>query len=116
MNIEETKDYMPEMGPMIGYAVTVVCEASNKKHRTDQPNAWHDYRKYVGDFMPGYPKIVIVQDLDTPKCVGAFWGEVNSGAHQALGCVGTITDGAIRDTVGFFFCSLTLTQQILNTY
>ena len=53
MNIEETKDYMPEMGPMIGYAVTVVCEASNKKHRTDQPNAWHDYRKYVGDYSGG---------------------------------------------------------------
>ena len=83
---------------MIGYAVTVVCEASNKQHRTDQPNAWHDYRKYVGDFMPGFPKIVIVQDLDSPRCMGAFWGEVNSSAHQALGCVGTITDGAIRDT------------------
>jgi 4-hydroxy-4-methyl-2-oxoglutarate aldolase len=97
VNIDETKDYMPEMGPMIGYAVTVVCEASKKEHRDNKPNAWHDYRKYVGDFMPGYPKIVVVQDLDSPRCVGAFWGEVNSGAHLALGCVGTITDGAIRD-------------------
>jgi regulator of RNase E activity RraA len=29
--------------------------------------------------------------------VGAFWGEVNSNIHKALGCVGTIIDGAIRD-------------------
>jgi len=29
--------------------------------------------------------------------IGAFWGEVNSNIHRALGCVGTITDGAIRD-------------------
>lgn len=29
--------------------------------------------------------------------LGAFWGEVNSNSHRALGCVGTITDGAIRD-------------------
>jgi 4-hydroxy-4-methyl-2-oxoglutarate aldolase len=40
---------------------------------------------------------VIVQDLDKPRVVGSFWGEVNANNHRALGCVGTITDGAIRD-------------------
>lgn len=105
-NLEPTTDFMPSFGPMCGIAVTVVCEPSNKSHRTNKPNAWHDYRKYVADAgPPGIPKIVVVQDLDSPS-VGAFWGEVNSGAHKALGCVGTITDGAIRDvsemtTVGF---------------
>ena len=29
--------------------------------------------------------------------IGSFWGEVNSNAHKALGCIGTITDGAVRD-------------------
>jgi regulator of RNase E activity RraA len=29
--------------------------------------------------------------------IGSFWGEVNSNTHRALGCVGTITDGAVRD-------------------
>ena len=38
-----------------------------------------------------------VQDLDKPRAIGSFWGEVNSNIHRALGCVGTITDGAIRD-------------------
>ncbi len=42
-------------------------------------------------------KIVVVQDLDKPETFGSFWGEVNSSIHRALGCVGTITDGAIRD-------------------
>ena len=66
-----------------------------------------------------------MQDLDKPRCAGAFWGEVtvrvinftqkghksgtkeqenghfgfwqvNSSVHKALGCVGTIIDGAIR--------------------
>ncbi|MER6509025.1 hypothetical protein ABT158_19525 [Nonomuraea sp. NPDC001636] len=54
-----------------------------------------DHRRYVAS-VDG-PKIVVVQDLDKPRTVGSFWGEVNSGAHRALGCVGTITDGAIRD-------------------
>ena len=40
---------------------------------------------------------MIVQDLDKPAVYGAFWGEVNANTHRALGCVGTITDGAIRD-------------------
>jgi 4-hydroxy-4-methyl-2-oxoglutarate aldolase len=46
---------------------------------------------------PPGPKIVVAQDLDQPRTVGAFWGEVNSNMHRALGCVGTITDGGIRD-------------------
>ncbi len=93
-NLEETRDFMPQMGPMIGYAVTVIIEPSNISHSTVQ-NAWSDYRKYVAEH-PG-PKIVVIQDLDKPRVIGSFWGEVNSNAHRALGCVGTITDGAIRD-------------------
>ena len=94
-NLEETRDFMPQMGPMIGYAVTVVIEPSNKAHREINAEAWNDYRRYVAG-VPG-PKIVCVQDLDKPLTIGSFWGEVNSNAHRALGCVGTIVDGAIRD-------------------
>jgi len=94
-NPEETRDFMPHLGPMIGYAVTVVCEPSNPDHPKANPNAWSEYRKYVAS-IPG-PKIVVVQDLDKPEVIGSFWGEVNSNTHRALGCVGTITDGAIRD-------------------
>jgi regulator of RNase E activity RraA len=95
INIEETRDFMPQMGPMVGYAVTVVIEPSNPAHRAANADAWNEYRRYVAS-IPG-PKIVCVQDLDKPRVIGAFWGEVNSNMHRALGCVGTITDGAIRD-------------------
>lgn len=94
-NLEETRDFMPQMGPMVGYAVTVVCEPSNGAHPKANPRAWSEYRRYVAE-LPG-PKIVVVQDLDKPRVIGAFWGEVNSNIHRALGCVGTICDGAIRD-------------------
>ncbi|MDZ4287502.1 MAG: RraA family protein [Prosthecobacter sp.] len=92
---EETRDFMPQMGPMVGYAVTVVIEPGNPAHREANPKAGVEYRRYVAS-IPG-PKIVIVQDLDKPHVLGAFWGEVNANAHRALGCIGTITDGAIRD-------------------
>ena len=94
-NQEESRDFMPQMGPMAGYAVTVVCEPSNPEHKRSNPPAVTEYRRYVAS-IPG-PKIVIVQDLDKPGVYGAFWGEVNANTHKALGCVGTITDGAIRD-------------------
>ena len=94
-NLEETRDYMPQMGPMVGYAVTVVIEPSNPRHPQVNPNVWSEYRRYVAG-VPG-PKIVVVQDLDKPEFVGAYWGEVNSNTHRALGCVGTIIDGVIRD-------------------
>lgn len=94
-NLEETRDFMPQMGPMVGYAVTVRCEPGNAAHPKSNPKRWQEYRQFLTT-IPG-PKIVIVQDLDKPATYGAFWGEVNSNIHRALGCVGTICDGAIRD-------------------
>ena len=94
-NAEETRDFMPQMGVMVGHAVTVVIEPSNARHRQANPQAGSEYRRYIAS-LPG-PKIVVVQDLDKPGVIGSFWGEVNSNIHRALGCVGTITDGAIRD-------------------
>lgn len=94
-NLDEVTDFMPGMGPMVGYAITVVIEPSNKKHTETNPNAVSEYRAYMAS-VPG-PKIVVIQDLDKPSCVGAFWGEVNANIHRSLGCIGTITDGAVRD-------------------
>lgn len=94
-NLDETIDFMPQMGPMVGYAVTLIIEPGVPDHKLNNPNAWSEYRKYIAS-EPG-SKIVIVQDLDKPHLLGSFWGEVNSNMHKALGCVGTITDGAIRD-------------------
>ncbi len=93
-NPEETTDFMPQMGPMVGTAVTLIIEPGNPVHKQKQ-NVWADYRAYIAS-IPG-PKIVVVQDLDKPATYGSFWGEVNSNVHKTLGCVGTIADGSIRD-------------------
>ena len=94
-NLEETWDFMPELGPMVGYAVTVVIEPSKERHKKQRPDAWSQYRRYVAH-QHG-PKVVVIQDKDNPGVIGSFWGEVNANIHRSLGCVGTITDGAIRD-------------------
>lgn len=91
-NMEETRDFMPEFGPMVGYAVTVKVKPSEP---ASNPNAWAEYREYIAS-LPG-PKIIVMQDLDKPLVYGSFWGEVSANTHKTLGCVGVIVDGAIRD-------------------
>jgi 4-hydroxy-4-methyl-2-oxoglutarate aldolase len=94
-NQDPTHDFMPHMAAMVGYAVTLVIQPSQSAHKTANPHSWSEYRQYIAS-QPG-PKIVVVQDLDHPRVIGSFWGEVNANVHRALGCVGTIVDGAIRD-------------------
>lgn len=93
-NLEATQDYMPQMGAMVGWAVTLVIEPSQGCHKQIK-SSWADYREYIASETG--PKIVIVQDLDKPRVVGSFWGEVNANTHRSMNCVGTIVDGAIRD-------------------
>ncbi len=93
-NREPVTDFVPDAGAIVGYAVTVEVEPSNPRWPREQPQAWDAYRAYVAA-VPG-PKIVVVKDLDA-VATGAFFGEVNSTVHRALGCVGAITDGALRD-------------------
>jgi 4-hydroxy-4-methyl-2-oxoglutarate aldolase len=96
----------PEMGIMNGYAATATIRAS-KPRGEDEPYASRiDYWKYI-DSVPK-PTIMVIQDLDAPNPVGSWWGEVNANVHQALGCVGVITDGGVRDLsvvrpLGFHF-------------
>jgi 4-hydroxy-4-methyl-2-oxoglutarate aldolase len=91
-NLEETKDFMPEFGPMAGYAVTVKIKPSEPSVKS---NAWEEYRNYIASVQG--PKIIVMQDLDKPFVYGSFWGEVTANTHRSLGCVGVIVDGAIRD-------------------
>jgi regulator of RNase E activity RraA len=95
ISLEEARDFMPQMGPMAGYAVTVVIQPSDPGPKKSGRDYAGEYRRYVAA-QPG-PKVVVVQDLDKPAVVGSLWGEVNATVHRALGCVGTITDGAVRD-------------------
>ena len=68
-NLEPTTDFMPQMGPMIGRAVTMVIEPSNPAHKLSYDA--RAYREYIAS-IPG-PKIVVVQDLNKPNFVGSTW-------------------------------------------
>src|SRR5579872_2501505 len=89
----EIRAVFPELGTMVGYACTLRI-AADRPTPAGGGGAPLAYWAYVAG-SPG-PKVVVVQDLD-PEPVGAFWGEVNSNVHRALGAVGTVTHGGVRD-------------------
>ncbi|UWR23237.1 RraA family protein [Sulfitobacter sp. S190] len=43
------------------------------------------------------PGIAVVQDMDVPNAIGAYWGEINTNVHKAFGLSGALTDGVMRD-------------------
>jgi 4-hydroxy-4-methyl-2-oxoglutarate aldolase len=83
----------PDLGPIVGYAVTSQTKASYSEESS--PDIIADYFRYVAA-QPG-PKIAVGQDLDDPPGLGAQFGEVTAAIHKKLGCVGHITDGCPRD-------------------
>jgi regulator of RNase E activity RraA len=89
--LPEIKCVFPELGPMIGYAVTAVVTADSSEGRRIQPPDWWEQIGKVPE-----PRVVVIHDIDDPV-VGSFWGEVNANIYKALGCVGAVTDGSVRD-------------------
>ena len=83
----------PDLDPIVGYART----ARQRSIRPAQVGAAERiaYYEYIAE-APG-PTIVIIEDIDTQTGYGAFWGEVNSNIHKAIGCLGVVTSGSIRD-------------------
>jgi regulator of RNase E activity RraA len=83
----------PDMGPIVGYAVTSQTRAAYTEEPS--PDIIADYFRYVAA-QPG-PKIAVGEDLDDPPGLGAQFGEVTASIHKKLGCVGHITSGCPRD-------------------
>src|SRR5947207_12914805 len=107
-----------EMGPMVGYAVTALIRAERgpiEGHRASV-FGWWDFIQTI----PA-PRVVVVHDLDDPRGQGAQWGEVQANIHKALGCVGVVTDGSVRDLeearkLGFQFCAAHVSVSHANVH
>ncbi len=94
----------PELKPMVGFARTAVIRCSRPPASADQRGRRLAYYDYVE--KGPRPSVVVIQDTDPEQGVGAFWGEVQTNVHKALGCAGVVTDGSVRDidqmAKGFF--------------
>jgi len=101
----EIRCVFPRLGVMVGYAVTLKIQSVTPGAKGAAIPAsvhWQDIMK-----VPA-PRVVVVEDLDDPPGLGSLWGEVNANMHRAMGCVGAVTNGSVRDLdeverLGFHF-------------
>lgn len=96
----------PSLPPMVGYAATAHVRTleppmSGRTYpaRTD----WWDYLRTI----PA-PRVIVLEDIDRHPGFGSCAGEVHAHIYKALGCVGLVTNGAVRDlpateSIGFCF-------------
>jgi len=99
------KCVFPDFKPMVGYACTATMLADYPTAERDRGSTLAHWDNILNTPRP---RVVIIHDLDQPRCIGSLWGEVNANIHKALGCLGVVTDGGVRDLdevkeLGFHF-------------
>ena len=87
----EIRCLFPELGVMVGYAVTARFTAEQPAAR---PSSRYEFWQRILELPE--PRVLVLKDLDNPPGAGAFVGEIMATIHKRLGCVGVITDGCLR--------------------
>ena len=85
----------PQLPPMLGYAATVKVRGSAPPTAEREYPDRTDWWDYILS-LPA-PRVVVVQDLASRVGLGSLLGAVHVNILVALGCVGAVTDGAVRD-------------------
>jgi len=84
-----------DLPPVVGYATTARIRSADPPMEGRSYYARPDWWEHILT-IPA-PRIVVIQDVDTPGGLGAFVGEVHANILMALGCVAVATNGAVRD-------------------
>jgi regulator of RNase E activity RraA len=82
---------------VVGHAVTAQIAALAPP--TEPPEVIRARRMAYYRAMHDGPKpsVAVVEDLDWPNCIGAYWGEINTTIHKGFGMAGALTNGVVRD-------------------
>ena len=87
----------PEGGAMVGYARTAkiaALEPPTEPAETIRSRRMQYYRHMAEGPTPS---VAVVEDVDFPDCIGAYWGEINTNVHKGFGMKGALTNGVMRD-------------------
>lgn len=85
----------PKLPAIVGFARTAAIRCSTPYDPAVRRKNQVAYYEHVA--QGGQPTIAVIQDIDSQPGLGAFWGEVNTHVHWGLGCLGTLTNGSMRD-------------------
>ena len=81
--------------PMVGYALTARLRTGEPpivgRSFRDRDDLWKAILK-----VPA-PRILVLEDMDEPPGRGAFVGDMHAAILKALGCIGYVTNGAVRE-------------------
>lgn len=82
---------------VVGYAATAQIAALAPP--TEPPEVIRARRMAYYKSMHDAPKpsVAVIEDLDYPNCIGAYWGEINTTIHKGFGMSGALTNGVVRD-------------------
>ncbi|MFY9744106.1 MAG: RraA family protein [Candidatus Sulfotelmatobacter sp.] len=85
----------PDAPPMVGYAITARLRAGEPPI---QGGTFHDRSDFWHRILESPdPRILVLEDMDHPPGRGALVGDVHAAILKALGCVGYLTNGAVRE-------------------
>jgi 4-hydroxy-4-methyl-2-oxoglutarate aldolase len=83
-----------DLPSMVGYAATA-------RIRTTEPpiaGSYHGPTDWWNNILQvPAPRIAVLEDMDEPPGTGAFLGNMHAAILRALGCVGYVTNGAVRE-------------------
>ncbi|MGC3939264.1 RraA family protein [Roseobacter sp. EG26] len=87
----------PEAPAIVGHARTARIQAVTPPQEPTEviKTRRMAYYKYMSEGPR--PGVAVIQDMDVPGAIGAYWGEVNTNIHKAFGLSGAVTDGVMRD-------------------
>ncbi|WP_170561311.1 RraA family protein [Ruegeria atlantica] len=87
----------PEEPAIVGYARTAKIAAVNPP--TEPPDVIKSRRMAYYKYMAEAPNpcVAVIEDVDYPDCIGAYWGEINTSVHKGFGISGVVTNGVMRD-------------------
>jgi regulator of RNase E activity RraA len=97
----------PELGTMMGYAVTCTADTTTET-RADERGLM---RLWAAIEAAPKPAVLVIKDIGPERSRSCHMGEVMATTAKALGAVGCVSDGGLRDVVevralgGFqYFC------------
>jgi 4-hydroxy-4-methyl-2-oxoglutarate aldolase len=83
-----------DFAPLVGYAATA-------RLRTEEPpiagRMYHNRTDWWNNILQvPEPRIAVIEDMDTPPGAGALLGDMHAAMLMAFGCIGYVTNGAVR--------------------
>lgn len=74
----------PQAGALVGWARTarIAAAAPPVEDPATIRKRRMDYYRYMAEAPR--PSVAVVEDVDFPDCVGAYWGELNATVHKGL--------------------------------